>query len=112
MVLVETGQFATPLFEWIKTPSNFFAPVLEPVHVAQEIVNAIDSGRSGVIRLPAFATLVNWYAVLPAGIQRIARYISGIDQAVTDSARQLVPTRGVATASELSESEIELIETE
>lgn len=81
-ILVETGQMSTPLFEQIKTPSNFFAPVLEPVQVAQEIVSAIDSGRGGIIRLPTFAALVSWYAILPAALQRIARYLSGIDFAV------------------------------
>lgn len=87
-ILVETGQMSTPLFEKIKTPSNFFAPVLEPVQVAQEIVSAIDSGRGGVIRLPTFAAVVSWYAVLPAALQRIARYLSGIDFAVAKATPQ------------------------
>jgi short-subunit dehydrogenase len=84
-LLVEVGQMSTPLFDWVRAPNAFFAPVLEPVDVAREVVAAIDSGRSGVIRLPAYATLVNWYAVLPAAVQRIARYLSGIDAAVTSS---------------------------
>ncbi|KAK2809304.1 hypothetical protein FQN50_003946 [Emmonsiellopsis sp. PD_5] len=82
MLLVETGQMATPLFEGVETPNNFFAPVLEPVEVAREIIRAIDSGNGGVIRLPAFAKLASWYAVLPVGVQRVARYLSGIDMAV------------------------------
>ncbi|KAK1141227.1 hypothetical protein N8T08_009266 [Aspergillus melleus] len=82
LVLVETGQLATPLFESVQTPNSFFAPVLEPVHVAQEIVSAIDKGHAGVIRMPTFASLVNWYAVLPASLQRFARFLSGIDHAV------------------------------
>ncbi|PWY76484.1 NAD(P)-binding protein [Aspergillus sclerotioniger CBS 115572] len=86
MILVESGQIATPLFESVKTPNRFFAPVLEPVQVAQAIVSAVDSGRGGVIRLPAFAMLVNWYAVLPASVQRLARYLSGIDSAVAQAA--------------------------
>lgn len=82
-LLVEVGQMSTPLFDWVQAPNRFFAPVLEPVEVAREMVAAIDSGRGGVIRLPAYATLVNWYAVLPAAVQRLARYLSGIDVAVT-----------------------------
>lgn len=81
-VLVESGQISTPLFKSIKTPNSFFAPVLEPIHVAQAIVSMIDQGRSGVIRLPTFAMFANLYAVLPAGLQQIARYLSGIDSAV------------------------------
>lgn len=88
MLLVETGQMATPLFDWVRTPSHFFAPVLEPVEVAREIVAAVDSGRGGVLRLPAFATLVNWYAVLPGAVQLIARYLSGIDNAVSSSIQE------------------------
>lgn len=85
LILVEPGQVATPLFASIKTPNKFIAPVLEPVRVAQEIVSAIEEGRGGVIRLPAYATLVNWYSVLPAGLQRIARSLSGIDHAVAQT---------------------------
>ncbi|KAJ5947121.1 hypothetical protein N7466_000136 [Penicillium verhagenii] len=82
-MLVETGQISTPLFSWIRTPSHFFAPVLEPVEVAREIVTAVDSGHGGVLRLPAFAKLINWYAVLPGAVQVVARYLSGIDEAVS-----------------------------
>ncbi|KAJ5647679.1 hypothetical protein N7490_004051 [Penicillium lividum] len=82
-LLVETGQMSTPLFSWVRTPSRFFAPVLEPVEVAREIVTAVDSGHGGVLRLPAFAKLVNWYAVLPGAVQVVARYLSGVDQAVS-----------------------------
>ena len=91
LLLVETGQLSTPLFDWIQTPNKFFAPILEPVQVAQEIVDAVDNGRGGVIGLPAFAALARWYAILPAGLQRIARSMSGIDNAVAQkspSARQ------------------------
>ncbi|KXG45285.1 Short-chain dehydrogenase/reductase SDR [Penicillium griseofulvum] len=84
-LLVEIGQMSTPLFDWVRAPNHFFAPVLEPVEVAREMVAAIDSGRGGVIRLPFYAKLVNWYAVLPATVQRVARYLSGIDAAVTKS---------------------------
>lgn len=88
MILVEPGQVATPLFSSVKTPNKFIAPVLEPVQVAREIVSAIDEGRGGVIRLPAYATMVNWYAVLPAGLQRIARFLSGVDHAVVQTPNQ------------------------
>ncbi|KAJ5172187.1 Short-chain dehydrogenase/reductase SDR [Penicillium capsulatum] len=82
-LLVEIGQMSTPLFDWVRTPSHFFAPVLEPVQVAREIVAAVDGGRGGVLRLPTFAKLVNWYAVFPAAVQVVARYLSGIDGAVS-----------------------------
>ncbi|KAL4938504.1 hypothetical protein BDV06DRAFT_52869 [Aspergillus oleicola] len=87
-VLVETGQISTPLFKSIQTPNSFFAPVLEPIRVAQEIVSMVDQGRSGVIRLPTFAMLANLYAVLPAGLRQIARRLSGIDSAVPRTSSQ------------------------
>ncbi|RMJ24746.1 short-chain dehydrogenase reductase [Aspergillus sp. HF37] len=98
-LLVETGQMSTPLFDWIKSPSNFFAPILEPVQVAQEVVSAIDNGRGGTIKLPAFAALATWYSVLPAGLQRIARYLSGIDYAVAMPPRAMQPSEHRARKS-------------
>lgn len=92
MLLVETGQMSTPLFDWIKTPNKFFAPVLEPVQVAQEIVSAIDNGRGGTIKLPAFAALASWYAVLPTSLQQVARYLSGVDDAVAKGAPTMQPS--------------------
>lgn len=110
MLLVETGQMSTPLFDWIKTPSNFFAPVLEPVQVAQEVVSAIDNGRGGTIKLPAFAVLANWYAVLPAGLQRIARYLSGVDDAVAKAAPTMQPS--VAQPNQATQSDVESVDTD
>jgi len=111
MLLVETGQLSTPLFDWVQTPNNFFAPVLEPVQVAQEIVAAIDEGRGGVIRLPAFAALARWYAVFPAGLQRIARWLSGIDHAVTKASPARHPFDRVAALQNL-QSDSESVDTD
>ncbi|GFF29589.1 uncharacterized oxidoreductase C16H5.14c [Aspergillus udagawae] len=99
MLLVETGQISTPLFKSFKTPNKFFAPVLEPVHVAQKIITAIDEGQGGLIRLPAFAVFIDWYAVLPASIQRIARYLSGIDHAALQGSSEANrPKHGVSSS--------------
>lgn len=111
MLLVETGQLSTPLFDWIQTPSNFFAPVLEPVQVAQEIVAAIDDGRGGVIRLPAFAALARWYPVFPAGLQRIARYLSRIDHAVAQASSARPPS-DQATSLRNLQSDSESVDTD
>ncbi|OJJ47578.1 hypothetical protein ASPZODRAFT_63093 [Penicilliopsis zonata CBS 506.65] len=105
MLLVEIGQMSTPLFDWVKTPNRFFAPVLEPVQVAQAIVNAIDSGKGGVIRLPFFATWISWYTVLPASVQLIARYLSGIDNAVVNRSAKTQAPAGTGEPNETSEKE-------
>lgn len=118
-LLVETGQVATQLFEHVETPNRFFAPVLEPVQVAREIVSVIDSGNGGVIRLPAYAALVGLYGILPASIQRLARYISGVDTAVwnatfsTQSGSESEKAKDwKALAEKCSESDVESVNSE
>ena len=112
MLLVETGQMSTPLFDWIKTPNKFFAPVLEPVQVAQDIVSAIDDGRGGTIKLPTFAALASWYAVLPVGLQRIARYLSGVDNAVPKSGPVTQPPEHSARLDQGTQSDTESVDTD
>jgi short-subunit dehydrogenase len=106
MLLVETGQTSTPLFESIKTPNKFFAPVLEPVHVAQKIITAIDEGRGGIIRMPAFAAFIDWYAVLPASIQRLARYLSGIDHAALQGSSEAGRSNDDTSSSQILPDEL------
>ncbi|OXV08313.1 hypothetical protein Egran_03926 [Elaphomyces granulatus] len=106
MLLVEPGLMATPLFEVLETPNKFLAPVLEPVQVARDIVSAINMGKSGVIRLPAFAAMVNWYAVMPASLQRLARYLSGIDGVMAKA------YAGKSRSSSTSESDMEVVDVE
>jgi NAD(P)-dependent dehydrogenase (short-subunit alcohol dehydrogenase family) len=81
-VLVTPGQLSTPLFHGVETPSRFLAPVVEPVDVAREIVTAIDDGRSCAIGSPLYARWVDWYNVLPWGLQALARRLAGVDVAM------------------------------
>lgn len=81
-VLVTPGQLSTPLFEGVKTPSSFFGPVVEVVELAKEIVRMIDTGESGEISSPLYARWVEWIDVLPAGLQRVFRGLSGVDRAM------------------------------
>ncbi|KEY70706.1 hypothetical protein S7711_07332 [Stachybotrys chartarum IBT 7711] len=79
-VLVTAGQMSTPLFYGVQTPNSFIAPVVEPVDVTKEIVAAIDSGRSATVAMPLYARWIDWFNVLPVGVQVIARKISGLDK--------------------------------
>ncbi|KAK3344437.1 hypothetical protein B0T25DRAFT_635253 [Lasiosphaeria hispida] len=81
-VLVTPGQLSTPLFYGVQTPNAFIAPVVEPVDVAKEIISAIDHGHNAAIGMPLYARWVDWYNVLPLGIQAVARRIVGIDAAM------------------------------
>ncbi|KAI0853982.1 NAD(P)-binding protein [Daldinia vernicosa] len=82
-ILVTPGQLSTPLFYGVKTPNPFIAPVVEPIDVAKEIIKAIDLGLSDHIGMPLYARWVDWYNVLPVGLQKIARKLSGIDSGMT-----------------------------
>ncbi len=83
-ILVTPGQLSTPLFAGVKTPSNFFAPIIEPVEVAKEVIKAIDEGSSADLAMPFYSRWINWLNVLPVGIQRILRWASGVDTAMRD----------------------------
>ena len=78
-ILVTPGQLTTPLFNGVKTPSGFFAPELEPVDVAKEIIATIDSGSSAELAMPLYARWIDWMNVMPVGVQTIMRRWSGID---------------------------------
>ena len=82
MVLVTPGQLGTKLFAGVETPSGFFGPVVEPVELAREIVRMVDGGVSGEISLPLYARWIDWLHVLPPGVQRVLRGISGMDRAM------------------------------
>lgn len=81
-ILVTPGQLSTPLFLGVKTPSSFLGPVVEPVDVAKEIIASIDSGASADLAMPLYARWINWMNVLPVGVQKIARKLSGVDTAM------------------------------
>ncbi|KAF4635595.1 hypothetical protein G7Y89_g2507 [Cudoniella acicularis] len=51
-ILVSPGQLTTPLFNGVRTPSSFFAPALEPVDVAKEVIATIDGGSSAELAMP------------------------------------------------------------
>jgi NAD(P)-dependent dehydrogenase (short-subunit alcohol dehydrogenase family) len=80
MVLVTPGQISTPLFYGVQTPNAFLAPVVEPVDVAKEIIAAIDNGYSTSIAMPLYARWIDWFNVLPIGVQAVARRVAGVDE--------------------------------
>lgn len=81
-VLVTPGQLSTPLFYGVQTPNLFLAPVVEPVEVAKQIIDSIDNGLSESISMPLYARLMDWYNVLPLGLQIVARRLAGVDTAM------------------------------
>jgi hypothetical protein len=72
------------MFKGMKTPSNFLAPVVAPVELAKEIVWTIDSGWSGEVMLPLYARTMAVIPALPVGLQKIIKFLSGMDRASSD----------------------------
>lgn len=81
-ILVTPGQLTTPLFYGVQTPNSFLAPVVEPVDVAKEIINCIDNGLAESISMPLYARMMDWYNVLPLGLQKVVRRLAGVDTAM------------------------------
>lgn len=81
-VLVTPGQISTPLFYGVQTPNAFLAPVVEPVDVAKEVIKAIDNGHNAAIGSPLYARWIDWYNVLPIGVQAVVRRLAGVDTAM------------------------------
>jgi hypothetical protein len=75
----------TALFARVRTPSRFLAPVVEPTALAREIVRLLDRGEGGEVRVPLYARWVPVAAALPAGVQRVLRWASGMDRAMVES---------------------------
>lgn len=72
------------MFASVQTPSNFFAPIVEPVELAKEIVRYIKEGRSGEISMPLYARYMDWLSVVPYGVRELMRRVSGMDAAAID----------------------------
>ncbi|OCK77745.1 NAD(P)-binding protein [Lepidopterella palustris CBS 459.81] len=85
-ILVTPGQLCTPMFSGVKTPSNFFAPIVGPVDVAKEIIRMVDRGESGEIAVPLYARWIRLLGVMPVGLQSMIRAWSGVDRAMVHRA--------------------------
>ena len=84
-ILVAPGQLDTQLFSCIKVQGwlqRFFGPVVGAGELAAMIVEMVDRGDGGEIRMPAFARWVAAVAMLPMGMQKWVRWWSGIDEAM------------------------------
>jgi short-subunit dehydrogenase len=82
MILVKPGQLSTAMFSTLKSPSDFFGPVVQAKDLAREFVEMIGEGRDGVVCMPVYAWLIEWLGVLPVALQRAARWVSGVDGAM------------------------------
>jgi NAD(P)-dependent dehydrogenase (short-subunit alcohol dehydrogenase family) len=99
MILVTPGQLNTGLFAGLETPNTFFGPVVEPVELAREIVQMIDAGESGEISMPLYARWIDWMHVLPVSMQKLARWVSGVDIAMESFRQDSNPPKPKSTTA-------------
>ena len=83
-ILVTPGALGTSLFAGLQQNRfrDFFGPMVDVRELAMKIVWMIDQGEGGVIAMPAYARWIAWMGVLPAGLQKLARWVSGVDGAM------------------------------
>lgn len=79
LVLVEPGHICTPMFDGLVSPNRFFAPTLDPVDVAREVIKTIDAGVSAHVAMPLYARWIAWMDVLPVGVQVFLRWVMNTD---------------------------------
>ncbi|KAF2096955.1 NAD(P)-binding protein [Rhizodiscina lignyota] len=104
-ILVSPGQLNTRMFADVATPSNFLAPIVEPVELGREIVRYIKEGRSGEISMPMYSRYMGWLGVMPHGIREIMRRLSGMDVAAVDGFGGWEPNVETDADSSLDEGE-------
>lgn len=80
-LLVCPGQMRTELFRGVQTPCSLLAPELDPKYVAAKLVNALEWGRRGEIKLPFYGKFLPVFRAFPWRVTEAARYLSGIDTA-------------------------------
>lgn len=81
-ILVSPGQMSTKMFAGVKTPSNFWAPVVAPVDIARPLIRLIEKGEGGYVAAPLYASWIQALGVLPMGVQTLIRRWSGVDTAI------------------------------
>lgn len=60
--------------------------MLDTREVCKAVAGLVDAGEGGVVRIPAYAGWAEWFGVLPAAVQRVVRWASGVDRAVVKRA--------------------------
>ena len=76
----------TKMFAGLKTPSNFFAPIVTPAEIGKDIIRLIEKGDSGEVCLPLYSKYIQVLGVLPVGVQYLVRRWSGMDKAMATMA--------------------------
>ncbi|WPK25466.1 hypothetical protein PUMCH_002783 [Australozyma saopauloensis] len=78
-LLVCPGQMQTDMFSGVQTPLRIFAPKLDIDSVAGKVIRAIEVGKRGEMRLPAYGIFIPLLRATPWPVAEFARVLSGMD---------------------------------
>ena len=89
-ILVTPGQLSTAMFSRVRLPAyaKFLGPVVEPVELARVIVGMVDYGVGGEVSAPLYARWIEWVFVLPSSLQRVVRWVAGVDGSVVEEGKK------------------------
>lgn len=78
------GQLNTDLFDGVESSalSRFVGPTVEVKDLAMRVVGMVERGEGGVVAEPAYARWIGVVGLLPVGLQKVARGVSGVDVAM------------------------------
>lgn len=100
-LLLCPGQLKTNMYRSVSTPSKLFAPELDPSYVSKKLIEAIELGRRGEIKLPFYGKFMPVFRAFPWPVVEFIRNISGIDQSM-ESFKNHAISLGNRTSSLLS----------
>ncbi|CAB4257064.1 similar to Saccharomyces cerevisiae YDL114W Putative protein of unknown function with similarity to acyl-carrier-protein reductases [Maudiozyma barnettii] len=79
-VLVCPGKLETKMFEVVSTPSKVLAPDVDPTKLSLDIINAIESNNSSIIRRPYYTNLLPVYNSLDWPFVWMIKHMSGMNK--------------------------------
>lgn len=83
-LLVLPGQLNTRLFQDVKPPKQFFAPVVKSEQLALKIIEKIQLGERGELYIPFFARYVPLMKMFPSCLRDLLRWLTDLDTSVRE----------------------------
>ena len=83
-ILVTPGQLSTDMFSGLEQGrlAHFFGPVTDVQVLAMKLMKMIDEGKGGRLSEPTYARWIPWLFIMPVGVQKTVRRLSGVDTAM------------------------------
>lgn len=79
---ISPGQLDTRMFSFVKTPSEFFSPVIRAAPLSKVLYDSILNGQTGEIFFPMYAGLLPFVNLLPTSLVGLLRLFIGVDSAI------------------------------